>query len=184
LVVIAHDVRRRTLLALTSDAILRANARLARGAVGVGAIARTTSDATRRAVSIGIRNLWGWARLARWRSSIREFASGASCALGLGQASSGTCLARDAKEALVVREGGSTCWSDSAGRAQLAHGHRVAGVRGVAWACVAPTFSGSGAIVVAVVIARVIPHVLVGVGIRNEDLIDAITVEVAHDGAV
>jgi hypothetical protein len=40
--------------------------------------------------------------------------------------------------------------------------------------------------VVAVVNARVEPHVLVGLakaGIRNEDIIDAIAIEVAHGGA-
>jgi hypothetical protein len=37
--------------------------------------------------------------------------------------------------------------------------------------------------VVAVVIAWVVPHVLVGVIVRNEDIIDAIAVEVAHGGA-
>ena len=58
-------------------------------------------------------------------------------------------------------------------------------IRGVAWAWVAAKlYSRRGVVVVAVVIARVVPRVLVGfVGIRNEDIIDAIAVEVALDGA-
>jgi len=54
----------------------------------------------------------------------------------------------------------------------------------VARAWVATTLSSTVAKIVAVVIARIVPHVLVGlVGIRNEDIIDAIGVEVAHSGA-
>ena len=64
LVVVTHDVRRHTLLALTRDAVVRANARLARGAIDVGALARTTSDATRRTITVGVGDLWGLARLA------------------------------------------------------------------------------------------------------------------------
>jgi hypothetical protein len=100
------------------------------------------------------------------------------------QATSGARLARDAEEALIVHEGGSTFGSGSTGWAQLAHGHRVARVRGVAWAWVAPEFSLRGAVVVAVVGALVVPCVLIGlVAIHNEDFIDAIAVEVAHRGA-
>ena len=55
----------------------------------------------------------------------------------------------------------------------------------MAWAWIAPELSRSFAKVVAVVIARVVPRVLVGLAdIRNEDIIDAIGVEVAHGGAV
>ena len=103
LVVIAHDIRRRTLLALTRDAVLRANARLARGAINVGALARTTSEATSCTNTVNVRNLWCLAWLARRRPGVRESPGRTSCTFGFGQATSGACLARDAKEALVVR---------------------------------------------------------------------------------
>jgi hypothetical protein len=55
----------------------------------------------------------------------------------------------------------------------------------VARAWVATTLSSTVAKIVAVVIARIVPHVLVGFAeIRNEDIINAIAVEVAHGGAV
>jgi len=61
----------------------------------------------------------------------------------------------------------------------------VASVRGVAWARVATSLSCDIAKIVAIVIARIVPHVLVGLaGIRNEDLVDAIAVEVACRDAV
>ena len=56
---------------------------------------------------------------------------------------------------------------------------------GVAWARVATALSHTNAKVVAIIIAWVVPHVLVGlVDVCNEDIIDAIGVEVAHGGAV
>jgi hypothetical protein len=60
----ADDIRLGTLLALTRDAVLCAGACLARGAIGVGALTRTTRDATSRTITINIRNLWSLARLA------------------------------------------------------------------------------------------------------------------------
>ena len=66
-------------------------------------LARTTRDATSRTITINIRNLWCLARLARRRPSVRESPGWTSRTLGVGQATSGACLARDAKEALVVR---------------------------------------------------------------------------------
>ena len=123
LVVIAYDVRRRTLLALTRDAVLRANARLARGAVGVGTLARTTSDASRRTITVDVGHLWGLARLARWCAGTSKSSSRACRALGVVQATGCACLARNAKESLVVREGGCTFGADSTGRALLAHCH-------------------------------------------------------------
>ena len=47
--VITNDIRLRTILALTGDAILRAIACLARGAVGVGTLTRIASEAARGA---------------------------------------------------------------------------------------------------------------------------------------
>ena len=104
-VVNAHDIRLRTLLALARDAVLSAGACLARGAIGVGALACTASEATGRTNIVDVRDLWSLARLARRRPSVRESTGWTSRALGVGQATSGACLARDAKEALVVRKG-------------------------------------------------------------------------------
>ena len=121
LMVIAHDIRCHALLTLTRDAILRAGACLARGAIGIRALARTASDTTGRTLPISVRDLWSLAWLARWRTSIRKSSNGANCALSLGQVPRGTGLTRDAKEALVVCEGRPTLGSTSTGWAQLAH---------------------------------------------------------------
>jgi hypothetical protein len=47
--VITHDIRLTTLLALTRDAVLSARARLTRGVVSVRALSRTTNEAARGA---------------------------------------------------------------------------------------------------------------------------------------
>jgi hypothetical protein len=54
----ADDIRLGALLALTRDAVLSAGARLACSALGVRALARTTSEATGRTNIVDVRDLW------------------------------------------------------------------------------------------------------------------------------
>ena len=84
-------------------------------------------------------------------------------------------LARYAKKPLVVLEGlaGPYC----ACRACLTSRYEVAGIGGVASACVAPA---RGRIVKEPIVTRIVPQVLIVLGIRNEDIVDAVAIEVAR----
>ena len=77
----------------------------------------------RRTITVDVGHLWGLARLARWCAGISKSSSRACRALGVVQATSCACLARDTKESLVVCKGETTFGADSTSRAQLAHCH-------------------------------------------------------------
>ena len=79
LVVIAHDIRLSTILALTRDAVLRARAWLACGVVSVGSLSRTTSEAARGARTNHIITLLTLNSKLRVCSAIAIHTCGAIC---------------------------------------------------------------------------------------------------------
>ena len=138
-----------------------------------------------RAVALGIRDKRSWAWLARRRATAREPSDWAQCTLGLLKGTSLARLARYAKKPLVVLEGlaGPNC----ACRACLTFRYGVASIGGVARACVAPA---RGRIVKEPIVrTRIVPQVLIVLAaipkaIRNEDIVDAVAIEVARRATV